>query len=93
MDDPVHREGVRVPKLNRIWNDSLNRLKNYQFNGLRVLFPHFNSVKNVGYTTQENLYDRRDITDRKYEVTQRDLLLQYMETGEFIPGPMEVQWS
>lgn len=95
QDDPVHKGGPPSPNLSRIWNDGLRRLINSELSGYVVLYPYFNSKKNLGYQTQEALAISRDTSAYRaqYSYTARELLQHYMETGEKILGPMEVRWS
>lgn len=92
-DDPVHKNGVKVPNLSEAWNSGLRRLLDTNLSGYVVLYPHFNSKKNLAYQTQEALVERTHQPIEGYPYTARDLLLHYMETGERILGPMEVRWS
>nr|WOK58265.1 MAG: hypothetical protein [Armillaria species ambi-like virus 7] len=94
-DDPVHTGGVPCPNLSRIWNDGLRRLIGSDLSGYVVLYPYFNTKKNLAYATQEALAFAKDTTAErvKYSYTCKDLFLHYMETGEKILGPMEVRWS
>ncbi|DAD54841.1 TPA_asm: hypothetical protein [Armillaria novae-zelandiae ambi-like virus 1] len=93
--DPVHKTGPRVPKLSEVWNNGLQRLQTRELSGYTVLYPHFNSKKNMGYKTQEALAQVLDLTaeEHKYSLTQRDVLLYYMDSGHQIQGPMEARWS
>jgi len=69
-----------------------SRLSNYRS---LPLFPQYNTAKNIGYETTENLL--LSLYGEAYEVTSLDrmqtttlsLLRHYYSTGEIIPGPLE----
>lgn len=95
QDAPVHTGGVPCPNLSRVWNDGLRRLIGSELSGYVVLYPYFNTKKNLSYATQEALAFAKETTAQavKYSFTAKDLFLHYLETGERILGPMEVRWS
>lgn len=74
------------------FNRGLRELRHrFSYHHTILLFPYYNSKKNVSYDTQDLYREYIDHPGSDMDFTTTDLLRLYHETGEKIQGPLEVR--
>lgn len=83
-------------KTSRDWRKGIQSLQRLFDEQQHIFIPHYNTRKNVGYVTQQNYHnlffnDFSSLPD--HDTKPVDLIKHYHETGEQVPGPMEMRFA
>lgn len=91
----IHLEIDRFPKKTVLmWQHHLASAIEHFSRRDVVLLPYFNPRKNIGYVTQRNLHmlmHNEVPYQQPTDYTTLDLLKFYAETGQRVPGPLEIR--